>query len=88
MYVHRASFQGEAVLLRLLDPALQVKARQQLALAWGKEILWRRSAAAAPEMRERLGAQLLAKPLEQVLADHWTWYEPMMFARRAAARRA
>ena len=82
MYLHRASFLGEAVLLRLLDPAVQVKARQQLALAWGREILWRRSAAAAPEIRETLAAQLLAKPLEQVLADNWNWYEPMMFTRR------
>ena len=65
-----------------LDPAVQVKARQQLALAWGREILWRRSAAAAPEIRETLAAQLLAKPLEQVLADNWNWYEPMMFTRR------
>ena len=82
MYLHRASFLHEAVLLRLLDPTVQVQVRAQLASAWGREILWRRSADAEPAVRERLASQLLALPLEKLLELHWSWYEPMMFQRR------
>ena len=81
MYLHRASFLHEGVLLRLLDPTVQAQVRLQLARAWGGEILWRRSADAEPVVRERLASQLLALPLEKLLEVNWSWYEPMMFQR-------
>lgn len=87
MYLHRASFLHEAVLLRLLDPTVQVQVRAQLASAWGREILWRRSADAEPAVRERLASQLLALPLEKLLELHWSWYEPMMFQRQGSGSR-
>jgi len=81
MYLHRASFLHEGVLLRLLDPTVQARVRVQLARTWGREILWRRSADAEPVVRERLASQLLALPLEKLLEVNWCWYEPMMFQR-------
>lgn len=61
MYLHRASFLHEGVLLRLLDPTVQARVRVQLARAWGREILWRRSADAEPVARDQVGAQVQVK---------------------------
>ncbi|CAK9073030.1 Retrovirus-related Pol polyprotein from transposon TNT 1-94 [Durusdinium trenchii] len=84
MFLHRASFQGEAVLLRLLDPALQVRVRVQLSSAWAREILWRRSGEVEAEVRECLQAQLLSAPIEKLIEMSWSCYEPLMFQRRLA----
>ena len=84
MFLHRASFQGEAVLLRSLDPALQVRVRVQLSSAWAREILWRRSGEVEAEVRECLQAQLLSAPIEKLIEMSWSCYEPLMFQRLPA----
>lgn len=81
MYLHRSSFLHEGVLLRLFDPAVQVQVRLRLASAWGREILWRRSADAPADIRQCLATQLLTMSLEQLLQANWSWYEPLMFQR-------
>ena len=65
MYLHRASFLHEGVLLRLLDPTVQAQVRLQLAGAWGREILWCRSGDAEPVVRDHVGVQV---PGDVVLA--------------------
>ncbi|CAJ1402387.1 unnamed protein product [Effrenium voratum] len=82
MEIPHASFQGEAVLMRLLDPGVRVRARQQLPQAWARETMWRRAGEAAADVKERLAAQLLSWPLEKMIEANWSWYEPMMFERR------
>ncbi|CAE7718139.1 hypothetical protein AK812_SmicGene4760 [Symbiodinium microadriaticum] len=67
MYLHRASFQGEAVLLRLLDGNVQKKARQQLAQAWVREILWRRARECDTDLHKDLAGKLLCWPLEKLI---------------------
>ena len=81
MYLHRASFQGEAVLLRLLDGNVQKKARQQLAQAWVREILWRRARECDTDLHKDLAGKLLCWPLEKLIHSVWSWYEPHMFSR-------
>ena len=76
-----ASFQGEGVLLRLLDRRVQVKVRQQLAAAWALEILWRRAGEAGGACQEGLLERLLSLPVEQLIQKCWVWYEPLMFGR-------
>ncbi|CAK9013513.1 unnamed protein product, partial [Durusdinium trenchii] len=87
-YLDRASYQGEAVLLRLLHPSVQVKARQQLSEAWAREILWRRAQVETTELQDRLGKQLHALPLEALLEANWEWYEEQMFQRPMAFQSA
>ena len=81
MFLDRASFQGEGVLLRLLDRRVQVKVRQQLAAAWAREILWRRAGEAGGACQEGLLERLLSLPVEQLIQKCWVWYEPLMFGR-------
>ena len=67
MYLHRASFQGEAVLLRLLDGNVQKKARQQLAQPWVREILWRCARECDTDLHKDLTGKLLSWPLEKLV---------------------
>ena len=81
MLLHRASFLGEGVLLRLLDSSVQVKVRQNLSAAWAREILWRRASEIGGEVQEGLANKLLSLPLEKLVESCWSWYEPHMFQR-------
>ena len=81
MFLHRASFLGEGVLLRLLDPSVQVKVRQNLSAAWAREILWRRAGEIGGATQEDLAKKLLSWPLEKLVESCWSWYEPRMFQR-------
>ena len=81
MFLHRASFLSEGVLLRLLDPCVQVKVRQNLSAVWAREILWRRAREIGGAMQEELAKQILALPLEKLVETCWSWYEPHMFGR-------
>ena len=81
MFLHRASFLGEGILLRLLDPCVQVKVRQNLSAVWAREILWRRAREIGGAMQEELAKQRLALPLEKLVETCWSWYEPHMFGR-------
>lgn len=84
MFLHRASFLGEGVLLRLLDPSVQVKVRQNLSAAWTRENLWRRASEICGATQEDLAKKLLSWPLEKLVESCWTWYEPHMFQRRGS----
>ena len=81
MLLHRASFLGKGVLLRLLDSSVQVKVRQNLSAAWAREILWRRASEIGGEVQEGLANKLLSLPLEKLVESCWSWYEPHMFQR-------
>ena len=74
MLLHRASFLGEGVLLRLLDSSVQVKVRQNLSAAWAREILWRRASEIGGEVQEGLANKLLSLPLEKLVESCWSWY--------------
>ena len=81
MYLHRASFQGEGILLRLLDRNVQVKVRQQLSPAWVREILWRRAGEIGASTQQDLASKLLSMSTDKLILHCWTWYEPLMFRR-------
>ena len=81
MFLHRASFLGEGVLLRLLDPSVQVKVRQNLSAAWAREILWRRAGEIGGATQEDLAKKLLSWPLEKLVESCWSWHEAHMFQR-------
>lgn len=81
MFLHRASFLGEEILLRLLDASVQVKVRQHLSAAWAREILWRRAVEVGGAVCEDLPAKILSLPIEKLVESCWSWYEPHMFAR-------
>ena len=73
VFLHKASFQGEGILLRLLDCQAPVEARLRLCWAWVAEVLWRRSGEAAPKAREHLSSQLLSLPVERLVETNWSW---------------
>ena len=86
MFLHRASFQGEAVLLRLTNANVRYHIRHQLRDGWVREILCRRAVEAGKVVSDTLGKQVLTAPVETLIAANWSWYEPLMFARRAPVR--
>lgn len=81
LFLHRASFQPEAILLRLLHTHVRVRLREQLRQLWAREMLRRRAeeAAVAADFHQRA----LNGPLEPLIAEAWAWYEPLMFSRPA-----
>ena len=74
-------FLGEGVLLRSLDPCVQVKVCQNLSAVWAREILWRRAREIGGAVQEELAKKILALPLEKLVESCWTWCEPRMFQR-------
>jgi len=81
MYLHRASFQGEGILLRLLNAAVRYHIRHQLREGWLREILCRRAAEAGVDVSKTLHEHVLNGTAEKLIAANWIWYEPLMFAR-------
>ena len=83
LLVHRASVQGEATLFHMLHgSSVLALARRNLSDTWVRHILWRRAQEAAPEVRAQLQTDLLNRPLENLIARNWAWYEPLMLERR------
>ena len=81
MYLHRASFQAEGIVLRLMDATVRYHIRHQLREGWIREILCRRAAEAGVEVSKTLHENVLNGAAEKLIAANWTWYEPLMFAR-------
>jgi hypothetical protein len=76
MYLHRASFQGEGILLRLLNAAVRYHIRHQLREGWLREILCRRAAEAGVDVSKTLHEHVLNGTAEKLIAANWIWYEP------------
>lgn len=79
LYLHRASFQAEATLLRLLHVHVRKRLREQLRQLWARELLCRRAVEAG--VSDAFFKQALNAPLEVLIAKAWDWYEPLMFSR-------
>ena len=79
LYLHRASFQAEATLLRLLNPETRVRSREHLRQLWVRELLYRRAGEAG--VADALGSHLLNEDLEALIARCWHWYQPLMLSR-------
>lgn len=82
LYAHRASYDGEATILRALEPDLAPESlRTLLESAWIRYQLWSR-AAEMEGIQLRLATQLLESPLEELLQHAAVWYLPLMQQRR------
>lgn len=57
-------------------------ARRQLSETYARHLLWKRAADVSEEVRARLAPVLLNLPLEKAIETCWTWYGPLMQARR------
>ena len=83
IFVHRASFQGEARIFDLMHgPSLLRCARTNLSSAWVRFVLWRRAQDTTPDVRRSLREWLLSESVETLVAKCWHWYEPLMYRRR------
>ena len=87
MFLHRASFQGEGVLLRLMHTSVRYHIRHQLREGWVREILYRRAVEAGAAESEAVRQIVMNSAVETLIATNWHWYEPLMFARRGSGRR-
>ena len=85
LFLHRATFQAEAILLRLMHTHVRVRLREQLRQLWAREILCRRAAEAG--VSEDFHKRARTGPLEPLIAAAWTWYEPLMFSRLLGPKR-
>ena len=85
LFLHRASFQAEAILLRLLHAHVCVRLREQLRQLWAREIFCRRAAEAG--VLEGFHKRALTGLLERLIAAAWTWYGPLMFSRLLGSKR-
>lgn len=79
VFLRRASFQGEAVLLQLTNANVRHHIRHQLRDGWVREILRRRPVEAGKVVSDTLCKQVLAAPIETLIAANRSWYEPLMF---------
>ena len=85
LYLHSASFQAEAALLRLMRSHVRIRLREQLRQLWAREILCRRAVEAG--VSEDFHKRALNGPLEELIASAWARYEPLMFSRRVGPLR-
>ncbi|CAK0880615.1 unnamed protein product [Prorocentrum cordatum] len=89
LYAHRASFSGEAQILRALEPDVPIETLERgLESAWIRYQLWQRAAESAPSTKKVLASSLLEKTLEDLLRENMGWYKPMMAERRLQAWRS
>ena len=83
MMIHRASFQGEGTIFRMMHgPAAPALARKLLSVAWVRHILWRRAGEASGDHQVTLARSLLTDDIEGLIAQCWHWYAPLMCERR------
>ncbi|CAK0903331.1 unnamed protein product [Prorocentrum cordatum] len=88
LYAHRASFLGEAQILRALEPEVATETLEQsLESAWVRHQMWQRSLE-REGARAALASSLLELPLESFLQSCASWYRPLMKERRLRAWRA
>ncbi|CAK0881129.1 unnamed protein product, partial [Prorocentrum cordatum] len=88
LYAHRASFLGEAQILRALEPEVATETLEQsLESAWVRHQMWQRSLE-REGARAALASSLLELPLEGFLQSCASWYRPLMKERRLRAWRA
>ena len=82
-FLHRSSFQGEAMVFRLMHgTSVPQSLRSNLSGSWVRHVLWKRAQdAEAPQVQD-LREKLLTAPVEDLIASSWHWYEPMMASRR------
>ena len=84
LLLHRASYVGEANLIRMMHgPNILHNLRLNLSSAWVRHIVWKRAQDADPVHREAIQARLLTDSVEELIASAWHWYEPMMASRRS-----
>ena len=57
--------------------------RHQLRDGWVREILCRRAVEAGKVVSDTLCKQVLTAPVQTLSSANWSWYGPLMFARRA-----
>ena len=83
LFLHRASFQGEAEVASLThEGCVPVTARRMLSDTWIRYTLLRRALGAPEHEKAKLQGVIFSWPVERLIEMSWSWYKPMMQERR------